>query len=215
MQVEKQVLCVRHAESLENAAERPQNEDGSLSERGIEQARITAGRLAHFRIDTIITSPWQRARETADIFAERLEVPVAELDAARERRHPSEVVGKHKYDPQAQEVSAAIWRNFTEPNYRYSDEENFEDLRERSGQVERALLNASGERIALVSHGAFLRALFAYMLHPGVSAHEVYDFFCRVALMNASITALNYTEEYGWRLQFLNSCCHLERELEQ
>jgi broad specificity phosphatase PhoE len=143
-----------------------------------------------------------------------LEVPVAELDAARERRHPSEVVGKHKHDPQAREVSETIWQHFTEPNYRYSDEENFEDLRERAVQVEQSLLHTDGQRIALVSHGAFLRALFAYMLHPGVSAHEVYDFFCHVALMNASISALHYTDTYGWRLQFLNSCCHLERELE-
>lgn len=45
--------------------------ESSLTSDGVEQARLTAARLAHLPIATIYTSPLRRAAQTADIMAER------------------------------------------------------------------------------------------------------------------------------------------------
>ncbi|KAF8510273.1 histidine phosphatase superfamily [Gautieria morchelliformis] len=62
---------IRHGESQGNTTERsiPDDEDG-LSERGREQARYLGKEWANVRIDALYTSPYLRAKETAQLLAE-------------------------------------------------------------------------------------------------------------------------------------------------
>ena len=73
---------VRHGESKANSEGIMQgNIDGELSEQGKIQAKITGDWLReNAEIDTIISSPLQRARETAEIIAEQCGLSVAATD---------------------------------------------------------------------------------------------------------------------------------------
>jgi broad specificity phosphatase PhoE len=66
-----EVYLVRHGESQGNAHGIHQDAQVGLSPRGIEDAGALADRLRHVPIDTIISSPFQRAFQTATIIARR------------------------------------------------------------------------------------------------------------------------------------------------
>ena len=80
------LLLIRHGESLANAAGRLQGHlDIELSERGRLQAARIAERLAPLGIEALYTSPLGRARQTAQIVADRLGVSLEEREALMER----------------------------------------------------------------------------------------------------------------------------------
>jgi broad specificity phosphatase PhoE len=75
------LLLVRHGETDWNADGRLQGQtDRPLSEYGRRQARQLADELADEDVEAIYASDLSRARETAEIVAERLRLPVG-LDA--------------------------------------------------------------------------------------------------------------------------------------
>ena len=74
------LLLVRHGETDWNAEGRLQGQtDTSLNDYGRRQARRLAERLAERPFDALVASDLSRARETAEILAERLGLSV-ELD---------------------------------------------------------------------------------------------------------------------------------------
>ena len=77
---------IRHGESTANILRVFSNQeaDHPLTEAGIEDARVRARSLEHLPIDRIYTSPILRARQTAEILAAHLKVPVQTIDALRE-----------------------------------------------------------------------------------------------------------------------------------
>ena len=74
------ILWVRHGQSTWNVIDRMQGHELSppLTELGREQSERTAGLLADRGVVHILSSPAIRARQTADIIAERLGLEVVE-----------------------------------------------------------------------------------------------------------------------------------------
>ena len=74
------ILWVRHGQSTWNVIDRMQGHELSppLTALGREQAALTAELLADRGVVRILSSPAVRARETADIIAERLGLDVVE-----------------------------------------------------------------------------------------------------------------------------------------
>ena len=71
------LLLVRHGETDWNAEGRLQGQtDRPLSDYGRRQARELAGDLEHEALEAIYSSDLARARETAEIVGERLDLPV-------------------------------------------------------------------------------------------------------------------------------------------
>ncbi|MDE2021310.1 MAG: histidine phosphatase family protein, partial [Patescibacteria group bacterium] len=68
---------VRHGETILNAKHVHQDQSGGLSENGVRQAERVGKYLTRFHIKRIIASPYDRARETADIINRYLGVPMA------------------------------------------------------------------------------------------------------------------------------------------
>lgn len=84
----KELYIVRHGETVENKDEVIQGQlDGTLTERGIEQARSLGSNLrdAGIDFDVIITSPLRRAYDTALEVARFVRaVPIIPVDALKE-----------------------------------------------------------------------------------------------------------------------------------
>jgi len=76
------LLLIRHAESVGNAERRLQGQgDFPLSERGVDQARLLAQRLSITeRLVALYASPLLRTRQTAEIVAEAVHLPVQFID---------------------------------------------------------------------------------------------------------------------------------------
>ncbi len=158
------VLWARHGQNVANLTETFSHRvfDGDLTDLGREQAQQLAGRLASREGDAIgylACSPLRRARQTADIVAARLRLPVsAELDDLREL-NVGELDGRS--DTQAwdsyHQVLAAWRAGHTQVRFPAG-----EDAAELCGRLQRALslvaLSCRGSIALVVAHGASLRA---------------------------------------------------------
>lgn len=73
------ILYVRHGESTANINGVAGVSDAQLTEKGAEQAKITGQHLKNEDVITICCSPFIRARQTAEIIAAELGIPVYEI----------------------------------------------------------------------------------------------------------------------------------------
>src|SRR5664279_5493955 len=98
----KIIYFVRHGETQNNALGIRQGAEGGLTEKGREQALATAKRFPKHRgkPQIIIASPYERTKETANIIAQELHLRIKYCDLLKERRNPSEVVGRSGEEPQ-------------------------------------------------------------------------------------------------------------------
>ena len=77
---------VRHGENMANITGEFSHRilDYSLTDKGVLQAEQTAEFFADKQIDEIFASPLKRARETAEIISEKLQLPVSIMENFRE-----------------------------------------------------------------------------------------------------------------------------------
>src|SRR5690606_40156857 len=75
------ICLIRHGETDWNAQRRIQGRtDIPLNEKGIQQARECRDFLKNSEWDVIITSPLKRAKQTAEIINEALNIDLIEMD---------------------------------------------------------------------------------------------------------------------------------------
>jgi broad specificity phosphatase PhoE len=166
-----ELLLVRHGETDWNRDQRFQGHaDPPLNETGRAQARALADDLAAERIDAIYTSDLARARETAELIAERAGVPFV-------------------LEPQLREVDVGEWqgltrleiaerfpagmRNWNERGHGWERGETYEQLTERVLEaLERIVRRHPGERVVVVGHGGTIRAVRAHVDDSTVIEHR-------------------------------------------
>lgn len=211
----KRIYFIRHGETEDNASGRSQVPDAPLSDDGRKQARYVAERFSRIPIDAIISSPYLRTKETAEAIAERLGKPVRFDEVFRELRRPTEIVGAHFDSPDYHRVIAAIEKIELEPQARYSDEETLFELEARARQALGFLVQQPETDIILVTHGVFLKMMFAAMMTPDGSSAVILFRELRyfVEIQNTDISIVEYAEEsrggLRWRLRVLNDRAHL------
>ncbi len=203
----KQIYLVRHGESENNANNVRQGPLGKLSPHGIKQAEFVADRFSKTPIDIIFVSPYERTMQTAEIINAQLKHPLEVTNLLIERRNPSEIVGKSADDPEVQKIINVIDKSFHDKNLRYSDEENFEDLKERAKALLAFLAARPEKHIMCVSHGIFIR-MVALLIEFGenISSQELVRLSFLNPMHNCSTTLLEYNswnsgdEHQGWKL---------------
>ncbi len=195
----KLIYFVRHGETILNAKNIRQGPDGSLSEKGRAQALDTARRFpkGRGRPQVIIASPFQRTKETAEIIGKELGMRVQYSDLLVERRNPSEIIGKNGDDLEVRKIVDQIDKSFHEDNLRYSDEENFVDLKKRAKKLLKFIRRRWQKRIVVVTHGIFLKMVIAYMLEgEKLTASEYNKLSYFNPVNNASMTIVSYTPHF-------------------
>jgi len=208
----KRFFIVRHGQTLLNKEHVKQDAAGGLSEEGKEQARRIGLYLGRFRIEAIYASPYERAEETAEILASELSVPVEYSELLRERKNPSEVVGKSTRDPDVERIVSQMDLSYHEDDYRYSDEENFIDLKARAHACLRYLASRPEGTVCIVTHHAFLKMLLAVMLYPDtINARDFIklSFFNQVDNGGTSVCEYRpwrrlFGKNRGWRVLSYN-----------
>jgi broad specificity phosphatase PhoE len=157
------ILWARHGQNVANICGTLSHRvfDGDLTRTGRQQAAALAERLAaqDDRIGRVVCSPLRRARQTAEIIAARLGLPVAaELDELRELN-----VGRldGRSGPQAWAAYNAVLAAWTagQSRARFPGGEDFAELRARLRHAMITVASGPGHQISLiVAHGASLRA---------------------------------------------------------
>ena len=207
----KNIYFVRHGESEGNIGPIRQTASTSLTDKGKSQANFVAERCSKLPIDVLISSSMNRARETAQIISEKISKPFEESDLFVERRRPSEVLGKPKDDPIAHSAEKEIKANFSKPGWRFSDEENFDDLKNRALAALDYLAARPEENIVVVTHGFFLRIVMAcVVMGRDLQGEECENFIRSFHMENTGITVLGYDDrESQWWLWIWNDHAHL------
>ncbi len=190
---------VRHGERILNAEGIRQGSKGSLSEKGKAQAEATGKRLAHHHFQVILASTYTRTKETTDIINTCLDKPrkIEYLDLLAERRNPSEIIGKSIKDPEVQKIVDIIDKSYHRDDFRYSDEENFQDLKDRARRLLEYLSKRREKHVLVVTHGIFLRMVAAYILYGESLTASDYNLLSFLnTYNNAAITICEYKKPW-------------------
>lgn len=189
---------VRHGETLLNAQHIKQGAEGGLSEKGKRQAEKVGAYLKQFHIERIISSTYPRARETAAIINAYLKVPVIYSPLLIERRNASETVGKRRDDPEVVRIVDQTDLAYHEDDFRFSDEENFVDLKKRARKCLNLLARQGSRETCVVTHHVFLKMCVAYLLYrERLHAAD----FVKLSFFNISDNAgITVCEFHPWKM---------------
>ncbi|KKR61406.1 hypothetical protein A2643_00035 [Candidatus Nomurabacteria bacterium RIFCSPHIGHO2_01_FULL_39_220] len=195
----KIIYFVRHGETEDNAKNIKQGSEGHLSAKGREQALSTAARFPKEkgRPQVIISSPYQRTKETAEIIASVLGMKVKYSKLLVEKRNPSQIVGREGEERDVRQIIDRIDKSFHSDNFRYSDEENFIDLKKRAKKLLKYIARRSEKRIIMVTHGIFLKMVVSYMLYGNkLTASEYNNLSYFNPIDNAGMAIVSYTHHW-------------------
>ncbi|MGV3523928.1 MAG: histidine phosphatase family protein [Candidatus Sericytochromatia bacterium] len=154
-----ELLVIRHGQSMGEVEERHEGQaDFPLSALGYEQAQQIATYLyRHYPPDQVISSPLERARETARLIAQPLQIPVIANPALSERDNGmvsgmlrSEALERYPYPPQGR----AYYERF------FEGESELEQRLRVEGFFARLCDHPPAYRVALVSHRSTINLLF-------------------------------------------------------
>jgi probable phosphoglycerate mutase len=197
----KIIYLVRHGQSANNALNKRQGEAGGLSDKGKEQARFVGERFKNAKIQVLLVSPYERTKETAAIINESLKKPIEYINLLKERKNPSEIIGKDADSPEVKAIMDKIDRSFHDSSLRYSDEENFEDLKKRARVLLDYLSTRKEKRIMCVSHRIFLKMVLSYIAQgESLDSHEFVVLDYNTKVENTGVAMCTYTPIKKWLL---------------
>jgi broad specificity phosphatase PhoE len=226
-----ELLLVRHGESEGNVAATQASQSGvdmipvpardadvTLSPTGQDQALALGRALApideKLRPDAVVSSPYVRAYQTAEIAVETAGWPVKVRTDERLRDRELGILdmlttqGVERRLPDEAERRRWLGKFY----YRPPGGESWADVVLRLRSVLGELNNlGSGQRVMLVSHDALI-LLVRYVLE-GMTEAELLDLAASTTVLNASITRYVRPEGQGpWTLESFNVADHLSAQ---
>lgn len=196
---------MRHGQSVGNAAGVHQGQsDFPLNNTGIRQSQALARRwLAEgVTFDGIISSPLKRARQTAEIIVEALQIPL-EFNPDWMERDNGVLAGLRPDQVEERQLRPP----FIHPYQRIGETgESQWELYLRAGRAVQDLLHRPPGRYLVISHGGILNhVLYAILgIVPGANFHGP-----RFAFRNTAFATLSYNpERHIWLLEGLNDHAH-------
>lgn len=195
----KLIYFVRHGETILNAEGIRQGPEGHLSEKGRMQAAESAKKFPKHkgRPQVMIASPYERTRETAEIIAKELNMEIEYCDLLVERKNPSEIIGRFGGERDVKLIVDRIDKSFHEDNLRYSDEENFVDLKNRASKLLNYIKSRPEKRMILVTHSIFLKMVVSFMLYgDALNASEYNKLSYFNPIDNAGLTITQYVPHW-------------------
>ncbi|GGA29001.1 histidine phosphatase family protein [Psychrobacillus lasiicapitis] len=186
---------IRHGLTEWNEMRKAQGiSDIPLNSAGLKQAHALAKRLSlGEKWDIIIASDLSRAKETALVISEKLNLPIAIYDSRIREIDCGLIEGT------TEEERLQMWGS----NWRKLDlgMEKFEDVSKRGSVfLEEAVMAYQDKRILVVSHGALIGLTLRHLLP---------ERFPNTNMENASLTILKNIEN-SWDCTLYNCTSHLE-----
>ncbi|PSL40881.1 putative phosphatase [Planomicrobium soli] len=165
--------------------------DIPLNANGILQAEACSVYLQKSAWDFIITSPLQRAKNTAEIINGKVDVPLIVMEEFMER-HFGDAEGMTLHD-----------RRAIFPDKRYPNQEPADVFKQRllSG-IQKIQEQFGDNRILLVAHGAVIDTI--------LSAFSLQEKDGYTSLENGCFSRIHFEQE-NWQVKEINQVAHLEK----
>jgi broad specificity phosphatase PhoE len=197
------LLLVRHGRSVWNAAGRIQGQiDIPLDETGLQQAGQIAERLTAESIAAIYSSPLQRAQQTAEAIAAKLDRPV-QLDARLMEYHFGVISGL-TWDGVVENHPEFASRWLEDPwAVAVEESEGRVNFAERvTAAMQDIVARHPDEQVAVVAHGGTFGVYLSAMLGLDLNRRHPFHFG------NTSLSLIEISNG-TFHIHYLNSLCHL------
>ena len=184
------MYLIRHCEPEETYLNQYYGQmDVPLGQRGLEQSRQVAERLADVPFDAIYASDLERAGHLADLMAEPRGLPVRRLTVFRER-HMGVLQGIPIETLERDHAELYNSWRADRINFRVPEGESFLDLSERIVPATLDLAAAfPAKRVALVGHAGPIRVTLAHAL--GLPLENIF----RLGVGHGSIHVIEYSSD--------------------
>lgn len=201
----KTIYFIRHGQSEGNVSLRTQQGAHTLlTEHGRAQVAELARHIKKLPIDAILASPFARTTATAEAIAAEVKLPITYSELFVERRRPDVQIKKRKNHPHWLwvQLQLALFSRFE--SYRHSDEETPKELVERAHKALAFIAARPEEHSVVVTHGRFMRALYAVMtLGEGVTARAYLSATRKLRIRNTALMVATLGED-GWKVHAWN-----------
>ncbi|MUK88173.1 histidine phosphatase family protein [Ornithinibacillus sp. L9] len=189
------ICLVRHGETDWNAEGRVQGKtDIPLNQKGREQAELCGESLNPNDYDVLVTSPLQRAKLTAEIMNNYLELPMIEMEDFAERSFGDG------------EGLTFEERTRLFPDGNYPNKEDRHSFNQRvMGAVNRVSSMYPGKRVLVVAHGAVINQILHTLSNGEIGSGKT-------KLLNTCISNIHYQEE-KWIIKNYNQIDHLTKKV--
>ena len=177
--------------------------DLPLCELGTRQAAALARRLQELPLDRIFSSPLRRARQTADLLGQDVEVDeeLREVDFGRWEGLSFEEISASN-DGNGDRASIDCWSSF-DPRFTFPGGESLDGFVARAGRAADRLAACAGENVLAVAHGGVIRSMICHLLGLQPKNYLLFD------VKPASITTIDLFDGRGVLVGF-SDVCHLE-----
>jgi broad specificity phosphatase PhoE len=187
--LETTVFLIRHGVTAWHAEGRVLGQrDIPLSQSGIAQAEEAAAALRGVKMAEVLSSPLQRAIQTAEIIGQ-----AAGIEIARDPRLIDFQLGKWTGMTYADVAKNEEYQRFVQQpeSERIPGGESLEDIRRRAvAAVDQALRdNATGDALAIVTHAGIIRVLITHYMGSRPANYH------RVRVSPGSISILGFSDD--------------------
>jgi len=185
------ICLIRHGETDWNREGRIQGiADIPMNETGMAQAEKCAAFLAQSKWDVIISSPLARAKQTAAIINKKLQLPIIEMAAFKERDY-----GDAEGMTRAEREEAF-------PDREFPNQETRESLINRvmSG-IQKLHETYPGRKVLLVAHGGVINAILAALSNGEIGSGKT--------RLNHGCISNIYHHQGKWNIKDYNQIAHL------
>ncbi len=198
------LLVIRHGETEDNVARRPQGQEhGVLTRFGVAQAQALGKRLVSYEFSHLYSSDLKRAYDTADLIAQQTGHSITAEQCLRER-HFGVFQGILWSDIEQLYPEAYHSYRSGDPDYVVPGGESTRQLYERSVSCfERLARHHVGDTIAVVTHGGMINCLLRHTL--AIPLHKPRHFTIRNVSLNVFVL-----DGKTWFVEFFGDVSHLD-----
>ncbi len=197
------IMLTRHGKTAWNEIRKVQgHSDIELTAEGIEQAELLAKNCPLEKVSAIYSSDLSRAKTTAEILAQKFNLPV-QLEKNLREVNFGDLEGKtlaefEKSDPQN------FYNFFNKPDeLKIKNAETFIELQERAFSAVKKIIAAhQNENIIIVAHGAINRTILCSILE--IPIRKMWS----LSQFNTAVNLIRYDEGF-FTVDLINGTAHL------
>lgn len=158
------IFLVRHGESTSDMEDRYGGHyDDHLTSKGRKQAQDVAKRLSNKGIQIIFSSPFHRARETAEILGKELKCPVEIVEDMKERNRYAHLTGMKKSEAAKKHPEHVA--KLKDHTYGVEGGEDYDIFRKRIEKAFEKLISEPYDVIAIAAHSGPIGCILKILGH--------------------------------------------------
>lgn len=203
----KKIYLIRHGESQWNVIRKIQGQkDISLTDKGVEQAKLIGDRLTKEKIDKIYSSDLERAYNTAKIIGNKIGInPIPKKDFREINFGVWEGLSNDKMMAEYYD-EVYLWRKEPE-KLKIEGGETLQEVQIRAMKcLEKIVDTSNDESILIVSHGVTLKTIILGLLDMDLM------YFKNLTINNVGLTIVEF-REYNKVLRVLNDTSHVKENI--